>query len=96
MPLITCPDCQKEVSDSAPTCIHCGRVNRQVNKKSQETVTIQKTSKDLKQWKSLFVGLMIISVAMMYMGWGQVATVLFGGSFLGWAFVRHLIYYNHK
>src|SRR5690625_870182 len=25
MPLITCPDCQKSISDAAPYCIHCGR-----------------------------------------------------------------------
>ncbi|HET7462491.1 MAG TPA: zinc ribbon domain-containing protein [Longimicrobium sp.] len=25
MPLITCPDCGREVSDAAPTCPHCGR-----------------------------------------------------------------------
>ncbi len=25
MPLITCPDCQHDVSDAAPACIHCGR-----------------------------------------------------------------------
>ena len=25
MPLVTCPDCQKDVSDRAPACIHCGR-----------------------------------------------------------------------
>lgn len=25
MALVSCPDCQKEVSDQAPACIHCGR-----------------------------------------------------------------------
>lgn len=25
MPLITCPDCGKSISDAAPACIHCGR-----------------------------------------------------------------------
>lgn len=25
MPLIECPDCHHEISDSAPACIHCGR-----------------------------------------------------------------------
>lgn len=25
MPLINCPDCENKISDSAPTCIHCGR-----------------------------------------------------------------------
>jgi hypothetical protein len=26
MALIKCPDCQHDISDTAPTCIHCGRV----------------------------------------------------------------------
>lgn len=25
MPLITCPDCQKQISDAAPACVNCGR-----------------------------------------------------------------------
>jgi hypothetical protein len=25
MPLIECPDCKKQVSDTARACIHCGR-----------------------------------------------------------------------
>jgi zinc-ribbon domain len=25
MALITCPDCSKQISDSASACIHCGR-----------------------------------------------------------------------
>ena len=25
MPLITCPDCGKKISDAAASCIHCGR-----------------------------------------------------------------------
>lgn len=27
MPLIQCPDCKKDISDSAPSCPHCGRPN---------------------------------------------------------------------
>lgn len=25
MPLVTCPDCAREISDQAPACVHCGR-----------------------------------------------------------------------
>lgn len=25
MPLIACPDCKKEISDTAENCLHCGR-----------------------------------------------------------------------
>ncbi len=31
MPLITCPDCEKQVSDRAPTCIHCGAPLLEIN-----------------------------------------------------------------
>ena len=27
MPLIQCPDCNKQISDRAPTCPHCGAPN---------------------------------------------------------------------
>ena len=26
MPLISCPDCEKQISDAAPVCVHCGRL----------------------------------------------------------------------
>jgi DNA-directed RNA polymerase subunit RPC12/RpoP len=32
MPLITCADCGKQISDAAPACIHCGRPLMQVPK----------------------------------------------------------------
>lgn len=28
MPLITCPDCRKEISPQAKSCLHCGRPMR--------------------------------------------------------------------
>lgn len=31
MALITCPDCDKQVSASAPACPHCGRPSEQGN-----------------------------------------------------------------
>jgi Zn ribbon nucleic-acid-binding protein len=31
MALINCPDCKKQISDSAIKCIHCGRPMRQSN-----------------------------------------------------------------
>ena len=33
MPLITCPDCKNQISDTAPTCPHCGRpISNQISK----------------------------------------------------------------
>lgn len=34
MPMIKCPDCQHEMSDSAPSCPNCGRPNEKVAKRS--------------------------------------------------------------
>lgn len=40
MPLVTCPDCEKQVSDAAPACPHCGRPMR--------ATTIEQTGKGYK------------------------------------------------
>tara|TARA_R110001606_G_scaffold38472_1_gene107701 strand:+ start:314 stop:661 length:348 start_codon:yes stop_codon:yes gene_type:complete len=41
MSLIFCPECKKEISDSALNCIHCGYpLNSQVNEKPQNNETI--------------------------------------------------------
>jgi hypothetical protein len=37
MPLIACPDCEKHVSDSAPSCIHCGLPLRSGTEVAAET-----------------------------------------------------------
>lgn len=42
MPLITCPDCNHQVSDQAPACPSCGRPI------SQKPTTIEETSKRFK------------------------------------------------
>ncbi|HEX7122385.1 MAG TPA: zinc-ribbon domain-containing protein [Gemmatimonadaceae bacterium] len=36
MPLIQCPDCGKQISDAAPTCIHCGRPIQQIMQQEQQ------------------------------------------------------------
>lgn len=36
MPLIQCPDCRKSISDSAPTCIGCGRPMIQPDHKPED------------------------------------------------------------
>jgi len=36
MALIKCPDCGKEISDSAPQCIHCGSLNTVVSNQEKE------------------------------------------------------------
>jgi uncharacterized membrane protein YvbJ len=37
MSLIKCPDCGKEISDSASQCIHCGSLNTKTTNRDKET-----------------------------------------------------------
>lgn len=39
MGVIQCPDCKKEVSESAPRCPHCGRVDITNQAKLEKNVT---------------------------------------------------------
>lgn len=55
MALVTCPDCGKQVSDTAKMCINCGRVLK------DQTVTIEKTGKRIKL-------AMLVSVAALILG----------------------------
>lgn len=38
MALITCPDCKKQISDSALTCIHCGKPMHKSKKEIQKEI----------------------------------------------------------
>jgi len=38
MALINCPDCNKEVSEHAPTCPNCGRPLKEVPKSEKEII----------------------------------------------------------
>lgn len=49
MPLITCPDCESEISDTAPTCPRCGRPTRR-----PAVQTIEQTGKPWKTAQLLF------------------------------------------
>lgn len=57
MPLINCPECKQQISDTAPTCPHCGFVQHATpiqgsGNISQQTVTIESTSKT---WKLVII-----------------------------------------
>ena len=49
MPLITCPDCGKQVSDQAPACPNCG-CPIQTTVSPEKTQTIEATAKS---WKGM-------------------------------------------
>lgn len=56
MALINCPECNQQISDTAPTCPHCGFVQKATPVESsgisQQAVTIESTSKT---WKLLTI-----------------------------------------
>ena len=55
MALINCPECGKEISDSAPQCIHCGYVLKQVGEPKKEKKPLDK--------KIIIVGIAVAVVA---------------------------------
>lgn len=66
MPLITCPDCSKEISDAAPTCPHCGRPNKSIG-------SIQTTAKSGSGCGAIAVFLIVSFI---------IATVFIGNSII--------------
>lgn len=63
MALITCPDCQKQISDQAPACPHCGRP-AQPAVPPEKVQTIEATGKKYKGMQligSLLICLGVIS-----------------------------------
>lgn len=64
MALITCPDCQKQVSDQAPACPNCGRPIAAAQPHDKKVQTIEATGKKYKGMQligSLLVCLGVIS-----------------------------------
>ena len=80
MPLITCPECKKEISDKATTCPSCG-YPIDVNPTDKQPVTIQRTRKKWKVWQGISIVLVIVAFLMIMNG-------LFGGNggLAGWGF----------
>lgn len=66
MALVKCGECQKEISDKAESCPHCGNPINTINANSQkvEVVEVERTSKKWKK-KSLWGVAFIIIGAMM-------------------------------
>jgi hypothetical protein len=47
MALITCPECQKEISDKATACINCGNPIEKMENQAKTTNKNQYTTKDI-------------------------------------------------
>ncbi len=62
MALIKCPECDKEISDTAKNCIHCGYVLKEDNNVTQpQTVVIAPVKGELAK-KSLNIGVIIFLI----------------------------------
>jgi hypothetical protein len=108
MALINCPECSKEVSDSAPSCPNCGvAIASKAESKAAgaSLTTVQETSKKLKLHTLGSVFAIIVGVAWLVRqmnsgeGGGEPGAVpillIVGG--LGWYFVTRLrIWWHHK
>jgi uncharacterized membrane protein YvbJ len=65
MALISCPECNRDVSDSAPTCPNCGvpiASARETKAAGTSLTTIQETSKKLKLHMISAVAVILIGV----------------------------------
>lgn len=88
MPLIQCPDCQKQISDAAPTCPGCGRPMKAAPAPlpfgapgsgvmpagGPKPVVIEQTSKKLKLQVLLSVVCVLLSVVILVAGLGTQTT----------------------
>lgn len=63
MALIKCPECGKEVSDTAKNCIHCGFVLKEDNNTAQPQTVIIAPEKGKSAKKSLNIGVTILLIA---------------------------------
>jgi len=108
MALINCPECSKQVSDSAPYCPSCGvAIASKVESKAAgaNLTTVQETSKKLKLHTLGSVAVIVVGVVWLIaemnsvQGDGEPGAVpillILGG--LGWYFVTRLrIWWHHK
>lgn len=66
MALVSCPECQKEISDTVPQCIHCGYQLVAIEQSAHHPIHRKKPTK-------LFGALLIIGVLLVFswVGWQQ-------------------------
>ena len=67
MPLVTCPDCQKEISDAAENCPGCGRpMNTAIKCPNCKSTNVQKISSASKIGSALIWGVFSKKMAKSY------------------------------
>jgi hypothetical protein len=64
MALINCPECNQQISDTAPTCPHCGFAQKPTTESSviNQPVTIESTNKIWKLMKILAVIVFLVGI----------------------------------
>lgn len=75
MALIHCVDCNREISSTAPSCIHCGR--------QMVATTIERTGKSIKAAQLMGCTAVIVGTAIVVAGcWTSPAVVVVGFSII--------------
>jgi len=79
MALIKCPDCSKEVSDKAATCIHCGsplRETQPVNMVNQVQQGVQRSKLKYESGNTIGIMGLIIGAVICFVNIGIGVTVI--------------------
>ena len=66
MPLISCPECKKDVSTEADSCPHCGHPIKQKSQENQQSQTGQTTAKKKSMNPLLLIILVIVGFSIIY------------------------------
>lgn len=82
MALINCPECNKEISDTAKNCIHCGYVLKEENTVVQPQTVVIAPEKGKIAKNSLNIGVTIILVVTGFSLLAYLVACLFSGSFV--------------
>ena len=104
MALISCPECSKEVSNSAPSCPNCGvgiASLKEAKAAGAPLTTVQETSKKLKLHTLISILAIIIGVVW-WIGTPEgnepsgIAILLVAGGLVWYLVTRFRIWWHHK
>ena len=101
MALVRCPDCGKEISDAAPSCIHCGRP-RAAQIVGDKVQTVELTAKRYKGQQLLGVILLVVAVVVAIASGGHnaiagaLSSLMFLGGLSLWIAGRFGAWWHHS
>lgn len=111
MSIINCPECNKKISDQAPTCPECGypmAANQGPVSHSRKVITIEKTSQKYKIQMIASIALMLLSMISCIIffpslkssnnnisGPMQVGALMFWAGLIWFIVVRILAWWHH-